>query len=442
MSKEKQTISAKRGIIKFGAIIQIVFFACLVGIATLLVFARIDNNLYWGFTEWVLEREIKHGQRLDFIRFVLGTKHEYGNHEQGRNVFMELVEKSDVESVYHYLVCGVDANTQVEGKGSVLCAAVRNGNLDIVKLLLSSGASSDYNESSGCSPVHEAVKKQHAAMVELLLNRGVNPNTIASGGRTALSMSVETENIALLSLLLKMGGNVNHIEDSKQTLLHLAMHTGNVNLIEMLLEAGVNVNKTDGEGKTALEYANRNNRFDLVDLLRKHGAIDNSNSKSDSQPIIITEKATVDKNSALKRKAKVLDTSFDASSKSKDTSEVISNDKTKDKSTENHYNKIVSTKENSGGKLTQVRALGEPIGTWQHKGKITLTSVTVRAKNLTPIVARKVSIEVILPDNSRVTLEGPSELQANETGIYELQIGKNVYSGKKLKAEVSCENCH
>lgn len=73
-----------------------------------------------------------------------------------------------------------------------LAYAARAGNLEIVELLVKSGASVDRtDEYAGWTPLMQAANQRHAAVVRYLLNHGANPNAVTRTGKTPLLAALE-----------------------------------------------------------------------------------------------------------------------------------------------------------------------------------------------------------------------------------------------------------
>ena len=114
------------------------------------------------------------------------------------------------------------------------------GNLDVVKLLLDSGA--DINAVSKnklvATPLQGAAVMQRVDLARLLLDRGAKVNSRGEGGASPL---------------------------------HEAAGNGQIELAKLLLEHGADVNAKDDEGKTPLTIAMEYKQPEVADLLRKQG---------------------------------------------------------------------------------------------------------------------------------------------------------------------------
>lgn len=102
------------------------------------------------------------------------------------------VRSGNLETVTLLLDAGADINICRFGRQSPLLIAVSNGLVDIVKLLLSRGARVDlrapvvYSPPTGGTALHAAAIANNLELVELLLDSGANPNIRYKNGDTVL----------------------------------------------------------------------------------------------------------------------------------------------------------------------------------------------------------------------------------------------------------------
>jgi len=94
-----------------------------------------------------------------------------------------------------------------------LCLAVKQGDEDMVRLLLEKGSDVNETDSRNKTPLESAVRYNKVGIVRLLLEKGANPNSkfsIASGRRTMLYQAVQTgtrDYVPLVQLLLSYGAD-------------------------------------------------------------------------------------------------------------------------------------------------------------------------------------------------------------------------------------------
>jgi len=124
-------------------------------------------------------------------------------------------------------------------KWTPLFYAARNGHLDMVKFLVSSGALVDITDKTGATPLIWCTK--HKSVTEFLISSGADPCIITSYGETPL---------------------------------HAAVREGCCDVAEYLIYRGANVNMKNKYNETPLKIAQKLGRRDMAQLLRLYGAHD------------------------------------------------------------------------------------------------------------------------------------------------------------------------
>ena len=135
-----------------------------------------------------------------------------------------------------------------------LWLASREGKVDDVKLLISSGSWIDVNCVAGeyhSTPLIEAADKGHKEVVTLLLHEKAGPNMANSRGMTPLQLA--TGQIEVVKALLDGGAKPNKEDNNGWIPLHLAARIYNSkDVVQLLLERGADPNKANRWGMTPL----------------------------------------------------------------------------------------------------------------------------------------------------------------------------------------------
>jgi len=132
-----------------------------------------------------------------------------------------------------------------------LHAAVEAESLDMVKLLVTSGASlTDSTEYSGATALHEAVTTEDLEVLQFLIDYGAEIDTLDSVGRTPLHIAVKYGKISVINTCLEAGASVN-AQDSTifHTPLHEACEIDSYEIVKVLLEAGADANSVNKKGE-------------------------------------------------------------------------------------------------------------------------------------------------------------------------------------------------
>jgi ankyrin repeat protein len=205
----------------------------------------------------------------------------------------EAVAGGDREQAMLLLESGaepVDASL-VDGSTALLYAAYQ-GDLELTKTLLNSGADPNINNRYGAFPLSEAAQLNAYEVVASLLEAGADPNKTNLEGETALMVASRSGAVATVKLLLAKGALIDSQEDwGGQTALMWASAQNQPEILRILLKAGANPDiqstmrlwdrRTLNEprpkdmnkgGFSALQYAARQGNSDCVAILAEAGA--------------------------------------------------------------------------------------------------------------------------------------------------------------------------
>ena len=145
----------------------------------------------------------------------------------------------------------------------------------------------DIRDKKGKTPLHTAVKDEKIDIVRLLLDNGANPNAVSKEGETPLLIAAQFDNIDIVNLLLEKGADPKNVDEDEKpiqdkegyTHLHHAVENGNTDLVTLLLEKGVvgSINIQDNKDNTPLDTAIEKEQINIpiVKLLLMHGAVAN-----------------------------------------------------------------------------------------------------------------------------------------------------------------------
>ncbi len=189
---------------------------------------------------------------------------------------------------------GVAANILVTHRANVnslnnegwtpLMTAAEFGNADVVKVLLSHGATVDLKDSGGHNAWDHATERGHPDIAAMIL---AGPKAAAAttpvAAATATAVSVFASTAAAPALDPKC------VEWKLPPIVCAAM-LGQPAVVKSLIDSGVPVDAPDPGGSTALHWAARNGRKDVVYLLLDHGAAVNQKNDNGGTPLDWTAK--------------------------------------------------------------------------------------------------------------------------------------------------------
>ena len=218
---------------------------------------------------------------------------------------IDAIKQEDVEEVRRLLEKGVNPNepggitnpflrilseTSPDRPLSVAC---ETGNLEVVKLLISYGATVEYQEGMGWSPLAATLlhyQPDDVEMVKLLLKNGADisqrengwlpvyraslmtpkkfDKATATGSVYSTGYDEETaKGITEIVKLLMGDFDINDQDENPTTLLMNAALRGNRELVEYLLSIGADPTLIDAHNKTAYDYAVKHGHTEIAEML-------------------------------------------------------------------------------------------------------------------------------------------------------------------------------
>lgn len=163
-----------------------------------------------------------------------------------------------------------------------LLVASDQGNADVVKALLSTGAKVDCTNRLDVTPLLWAARNGNTEAACLLVDHGADLNYQDICGNSVLIAAILSGNLEIVKVLLERGADVNLVTDNNDdelTALMWAVEKGNVDATRLLIEHGADINAKDAAGCTSLVRANRGNKSEIVEMLIAAGADRNQKCK-------------------------------------------------------------------------------------------------------------------------------------------------------------------
>ncbi len=151
-----------------------------------------------------------------------------------------MAARGEVEAVRRLLARGVAPDAENEVQHTALMSAARNGQLDVVRLLLDRGANAWHRNAEGFTPLHCAVGappydgEKQAKIVSLLLENGADPNSVCQSGGTPLMNAAWFGCNTSIPVLLKAGADRSHRDNKGRTAEDMAVERGRTNIVEIL----------------------------------------------------------------------------------------------------------------------------------------------------------------------------------------------------------------
>jgi cytohesin len=154
-----------------------------------------------------------------------------------------------------------------------LMYAAKNGNEEIVRALVESGAEIRAKDHFGRSACMLAAEAGHSNIFRFLVSRGADVNETSKAGLGLLEvLNPKTPDYReTIRYFMKHGLDPNRKLPDGRTPLHYAVDTERAALLEVMLEGKVDVNATDNSGLTPLRLAFQRQQYMHVDLLCNSG---------------------------------------------------------------------------------------------------------------------------------------------------------------------------
>ncbi|XP_051512118.1 SH3 and multiple ankyrin repeat domains protein 3-like [Myxocyprinus asiaticus] len=207
--------------------------------------------------------------------------------------FMEYVQQRNIEKVSKFLEKGLDPNFHdpETGECPLTMAAQLEGCAELIKVLKNGGAHLDFRTRDGITALHKAVRtKNHTALITLL-DLGASPDYKDSRGLTPLyHSSMVGGDPYCCELLLHDHAQVGCMDENGWQEIHQACRHGHVQHLEHLLFYGADMSAQNASGNTALHVCALYNQDGCARVLLFRGAdkeIKNYNSQTAFQVAII-----------------------------------------------------------------------------------------------------------------------------------------------------------
>ncbi|XP_062610995.1 uncharacterized protein LOC134272844 [Saccostrea cucullata] len=154
---------------------------------------------------------------------------------------------------------------------SPLLVASLYGHCSLVCYLLQLGASVNYQNQDGISPLHAACQSRQLEVIKILISNEARVNLRDEDGETPLSLSCTNDFVEIVAQLLCNGAEINLQDSQGLTPLHKSIMEGHVRTVQFLIESECDINIISNTGDTPLSLACLNGDCDILKLLIKKG---------------------------------------------------------------------------------------------------------------------------------------------------------------------------
>lgn len=150
--------------------------------------------------------------------------------------------------------------------------AAREQNLDVLKLLLDSGAFIDAQDYRGFTPLMNAIMEDSFQTCQLLLAHGASVGLKDVDGNSLFTVAVlKRANPLIAELLLKYDVDIDARNRLGNSAMHVAARWGQAGSIKLLMDCGIDVTATNSDGRTALHLAAKSREEEIAKMLIASG---------------------------------------------------------------------------------------------------------------------------------------------------------------------------
>lgn len=206
---------------------------------------------------------------------------------------------TNLDVVKLLLASGADTNVR-NPDGYLLPLSCENGNFQLTKLLLKYGADANlFTENTGSS-LHVVLKYRTASerlsyglqweLTGVLLDHGADPNVFIAN-MSPVQLACKNSCAGVVEFLFNFGGDVQQKADDEKSLLHCAIfHLEKDSVVQrevisLLLKHHINIDSCDEFGNTALHYACDARQSGTVKFLLQQNASTNICNKDGNTPL-------------------------------------------------------------------------------------------------------------------------------------------------------------
>lgn len=237
----------------------------------------VENGDYEAVKAILTHIEEKHSGRFNSV---INAKKNYG-----RTALHVAAENGELRVVKLLVSKGIDINSRDEAHGTPLMSAVYGRDLNTVEYLIGKGA--DVNAKSGLcnTSLHFAADSGELDIVKCLIGEGANVNAKNRDYRTPLHFAIYSGESDIVKYLVSEGADVNVKDKDGRTLLHIAAESGELEIMKCLISKGVDIDVKSRCNNTPLHVAAYSGKLSAVKYLISKGADINAKNKYDSTPL-------------------------------------------------------------------------------------------------------------------------------------------------------------
>jgi len=210
----------------------------------------------------------------DVVAFLLEHKMDPNIKDlKGVSLLFYMVKRQNIKGLELLLKAG--ANPEKAGTDErPLIVAVRDGNLQIVRLLIKYGANLNVQDQEGNTALHICVRLHNFKLLRFLLEKGADARIFNVDGLAPIHLAARLGSIQSVKILLKKDPQLVHLRTKvgDQTPFTDAVRGKYYDVARLLLQHGANINRILKSGFTILHSMLISQQFEIATFLIEEGA--------------------------------------------------------------------------------------------------------------------------------------------------------------------------
>ncbi|MBT4856030.1 hypothetical protein HOM50_03885 [bacterium] len=174
---------------------------------------------------------------------------------------------------FYLLIFNNPIHTQIQ-PNSFVFKALDNNDFSTIKSFIANEGNPNILDDLSWPLLNRAIDQGSIEIVELLVESGavVNNNKQDRNGSTALIVAAQKGSLIIIQYLLAHGANISMGDRNQRTALWWAVHHEYFTLARYLVEHGADVNARDCRNVSALQWAARHHNAPMATYLIENGA--------------------------------------------------------------------------------------------------------------------------------------------------------------------------
>lgn len=211
--------------------------------------------------------ESARGDKFEILGYLVEIMGEFLKEWEQAEMLAYASSEGLAQNVRYLLSKGFDCNANYREEPMLLWA-VQSGKLEIIKLLVDSGADTNAVNEDGHNALYIACAEGFLEIAEFLLNCNAD---LGANTCTALCIASCYNQIDIVKLLLEYNIDSEVADNEGMTAFLYAVKYGNMEIVELLLKYGANVLAMDSKGRGIRHYSKKKSLGKLGCILEEHG---------------------------------------------------------------------------------------------------------------------------------------------------------------------------